>query len=286
MKIFLNAPEIENIKSQMEEEIFPGFVGASWEEDPLKADVCILDHSTWEASESQNIDSKAILLSLKDKEFNIVNLLNGRSCFHLIGYSKIHMRELKETLECFNNNSGWDRERIFGSYQDQFKYEFTNSSQIKDKLDYVLGQLNFENYFKYPTDFIRFISNELLMNAFYHGEKGGSRTVEVDTEEKPITFEVGANERGILLRIVDSNGGFDYHKLLESLIRGFKEKTPRHDTEGAGLGLYFVFNMANQFIVNVNEGKGSEIIGIIEANKRYKTYMERVTSLHYHMEKK
>ena len=76
---------------------------------------------------------------------------------------------------------------------------------------------------------------------------------------------------------------FQFEKLLDSLIRGFKEKTPRkkegESAGGAGLGLYFIFKMANQTILNVTKDKGTEIICVVDANKRYKEYMARVSSL-------
>ena len=285
MKIFLNAPNIENIEKDVEEQLFPDLLDGMWVSDKEEADIRIFDHSTWMDEDSPDL-SKDILISLEIDEINILKLLNKRPCWHLIGKSKNLIRELGETLKMLQEKKFWTNKEAFGDYQENFRYEFTSSAQIKEKLDYVLNQLNFENYFKYPTDFIRLISNELLMNAFYHGQGRKNRKENVEVKEDPIVFEVGANERGILLRIIDFNGGFEYNKMLSSLIRGFKEKTPRQDTDGAGLGLYFVFNMGNQVIFNVTQNKGTEIISIIEANKRYKHYMQRVSSLHYHLEKK
>ncbi|MCO4794149.1 MAG: ATP-binding protein, partial [Bacteriovoracaceae bacterium] len=129
-------------------------------------------------------------------------------------------------------------------------------------------------------DIIRLLANELLVNAFFHRpEIDPDRTATI-VLPKSIPIQLSRNEKSILLRVEDYNGGFAYDKLLGSLSRGFKEKKPRHDTGGAGLGFYFVFKMANQVIVNIKE-TGTEIICMFDANKRYKEYMKRVSSLHY-----
>jgi sigma-B regulation protein RsbU (phosphoserine phosphatase) len=42
-----------------------------------------------------------------------------------------------------------------------------------------------------------------------------------------------------------------------------------------------IFNHCNQFILNTKKNKRTEVIAIIDNNRRYKKYKERITSFHY-----
>jgi sigma-B regulation protein RsbU (phosphoserine phosphatase) len=69
--------------------------------------------------------------------------------------------------------------------------------------------------------------------------------------------------------------------VLDNLVRSFKEKSPLDKKDGAGLGLYLTFLHSNQFIVNLRPGFRTEVICIIDKNKRYKQYKSRIRSFHF-----
>lgn len=157
----------------------------------------------------------------------------------------------------------------------------TSSKEIKSSIDEILLNFDFSDQFNEQDDIIRLLANELLVNAFYHQLGEDQDRLSEIILDTPVLLQLARNENSVLLRVEDTNGGFLYEKMLASLSRGFKDKTPLQDTEGAGLGLYFVFKMTNQLILNLKEN-GTEIICMFDLNKRYKEYMKRVSSLHYY----
>jgi sigma-B regulation protein RsbU (phosphoserine phosphatase) len=80
---------------------------------------------------------------------------------------------------------------------------------------------------------------------------------------------------------MDCFGTLSWEKTVENLNRSFTEKTVQHKKGGAGLGLYLSFSHANQFIINRKAGLRTEVLFIIEKNRRYKNYKERIKSFHF-----
>lgn len=267
----------------MESNAFPLLNGISWVENGNKADIRLFDHTTWKLSSNQQTD---ILISDRDDEYNILELLEKKPTRHLIGKSPDMLAEIGQTIQTIQSGGFWRPDSAFGKLEQSYEHSFASSEEIKNGIDSALEKIQFDKYFNSPIDIVRLLANELLMNAFYHGQDVNSDREKKIYLETPIPFEIGVNEKGILLRIIDRNGGFSYDKMLSSLARGFRKKSPRRDAGGgAGLGFYFVFKMANQVILNVTENEGSEIICLIDASRRYKQYMQRVSSLHYFLGK-
>jgi anti-sigma regulatory factor (Ser/Thr protein kinase) len=268
LNIFRNTPEFSDLT------ITKGNLVNS----PSEADFCIYDHSTWDNSTNRETD---ILISGHEDEKNIIELMENHQSFHLIGNSPYLESELNSTLSILSQGHFWDTSHGFPKPIDSKEVQIFSSDKIKEGIDEVLSDFDFTDFFSEQQDILRLLSNELLVNAFYHqlGEdQDRSSTI---TLEKSIPLQLARNESSVLLRVEDKNGGFPYEKMLASLTRGFKDKTPKQETQGAGLGMYFVFKMSNQVILNLKDN-GTEIICMFDINKRYKEYMKRVSSLHYY----
>lgn len=167
--------------------------------------------------------------------------------------------------------------------------KFTNE-MVKD----ALSHFDFKDYFTSPLEYIQVMANELISNSLYKGPNKRRESQGLSTpDRKTPVFLKGADlvqvtlamdTKGVALSVQDSFGGLSYDILVQSLKRSFDEKTPMEKKDGAGLGLYLTFLHSNQFIVNYREGFRTEVICIIERNKRYKNYKERIRSFHYFQE--
>ncbi len=268
MKIYCNTPAFPDLKITKGE-----FV-----ESIDSADYRIFDHTSWSQATDPDRD---ILLSAQEDETNVLEHLEHLHSHHLIGNGPQLESEIDRTLSILDQGDHWDPSKGFPSPIDSKEISLSSSLDIKSGIESVLSDFDLSEQFNEQKDIIRLLSNELLVNAFYHqlGEDQ-DRSSEVKLET-PVPLQLARNESSVLLRVEDRNGGFPYDKMFASLSRGFREKTPRQDTEGAGLGLYFVFKMTNQLILNLKE-HGTEIICMFDVNKRYKEYMKRVSSLHYY----
>jgi phosphoserine phosphatase RsbU/P len=280
LKIYLNTPEIPELMTELDNHPSKTVENIEWVNDTSQADIRIYDHSLWRDAKGLETD---ILVSGMNDEFNILKLLAEKPCYNLIGKNDNYVREINQVIRTVKDKNNWNSSLFFGEYINSYNFSFNSSCEVKKELNNILDNINYEKNFKSSVDIVRLLSNELLMNAFYHNKSATADRTSNVLLEKPVIFELGLNNQGILIKVTDTNGGIQFEKLLDSLIRGFKEKTPRkkegESAGGAGLGLYFIFKMANQTILNVTKDKGTEIICVVDANKRYKEYMARVSSL-------
>ena len=162
-----------------------------------------------------------------------------------------------------------------------------SNKEINDVIDLALEGFEFKEYFDSPKKYLKVMANELITNALFHSGKGDDfeirskldrkETLKVN-EDESVEFSLGMNENFLAISVVDKSGMLTRDILVKSLERSFTEKSVEQKEGGAGLGLYMTFNHTNQFIVNVNRGVKTEVICIIDNNKRFKKYKERVTS--------
>lgn len=167
--------------------------------------------------------------------------------------------------------------------------KYTNE-MVKD----ALSHFDFKDYFSSPMEYIQVMANELISNSLYKGpNKRREAQGLTSPDRKTPVFLKGADlvqvtlamdTKGVALSVQDSFGGLSYDILVQSLKRSFDEKTPMEKKDGAGLGLYLTFLHSNQFIINYRENFRTEVICIIERNKRYKNYKERIRSFHFFQE--
>ena len=134
-------------------------------------------------------------------------------------------------------------------------------------------------------EILKLVSEELLSNAFYHS--GGeinpiARGQEILlSADKEVEFSCAANSDFLILSVKGPTSFSSRGKVLSSIKRGYKEKSPLDGKNGAGLGLYLIYENTNQFWV-INSGVNcGQMICVFEKFKRYKKARERVTSFHY-----
>jgi hypothetical protein len=281
LKIYINTPQFEGLKKKLEEILRPLFGIIDWTSSPIESDINIYDQNSWQQALASE---KNILLSKEEDEFNIINLLETRPCHHLIGFSIDFINEIQTTIQIIMSSEVWKIKENFGELEQKYSLNFKNSGEIKTKLKSLLDKINFEDQLNSSFNIVYLLSNELLMNAFFHQKNVKTERTENIELENAVEFVIGINTRGILFKVKDTNGGFPLTQIINSLSRGFKEKAPRAKTTteaGAGLGLYFTYKMSNQLILNNTEGVGSEVVCVIENAKRYIQYKQRVSSLHY-----
>ena len=170
----------------------------------------------------------------------------------------------------------------------------SDSKQSNEMVSEALKHFDFQDYFSSPTEYIQVMANELISNSLYKGpnKKRAEQGLEGHDRKSPVFLKgselvqvtLGMDSRGVALSVQDSFGGLEYSLIIKSLLRSFEEKTVMEKKDGAGLGLYLTFLHSNQFIVNFRDGFRSEVICVIEKNKRYKNYKKRIRSFHYFQE--
>lgn len=126
------------------------------------------------------------------------------------------------------------------------------------------------------TDLLIAAVDEMVVNAMYHSQ-------EIDGRESPsqVTVECGTDGRLLAVSVVDEEGSFLaddlYRGLSQGLARG-KEGVP-DDASSAGLGFRIMLDCLSQLAINVEPGRRTEVIGIVDLRKPFREYRRSVPTL-------
>ncbi len=138
--------------------------------------------------------------------------------------------------------------------------------------------------------------DELITNAVYNApvdEMGKPRFAHVD---RTVPVELEASEEVCLRLICDGHrigvsardpfGSLTPERVLEYLAKCYLRGDSQVDAKegGAGLGLYFLFNLLNSFILNISPGRATEVIGLFTITKSFKTFAKRPKSFNIFVE--
>lgn len=160
-----------------------------------------------------------------------------------------------------------------------------------DHIQEILKVQDWSEFFDSPTDHLALIANELVSNALYNGpeeKRATSAHYPIDRKDpvflkgsELVQVSLGIDAHAVGLSVMDCFGSLDWQKTVASLHRGFQEKTVQLKRGGAGLGLYLAYSHGNQFVVNRRAGVRTEVICLIEKNRRYRQYKTRLKSFHF-----
>lgn len=229
-------------------------------------------------------ENKTFILYAQIKNIDNLELLKKYNINHILGKSDIKDRELSLTLQKLFYKNIFGIEKHLGEDAIIFSEEITHSKDISEKIESLISKINVDDTFDSPKDNLRVVLNELATNAFFHQEDllDTNRKNSIFTSfNNSIILRIGRDDASIIVYVKDNIGLINKNTLLNSIERGYVEKTPRTGQSGAGLGLYMVYENLNQFHINKKKDQFCEFIGIIEVNKRYKKFKERVTSFHF-----
>ncbi len=214
---------------------------------------------------------------------------------HLVGMNEgIYGPEIMNHLRKSFERKIWGLRSYIAAESDIKILSLSDSKFTNEMIQNALGHFNFEDYFSSPIEYIQVMANELISNSLYKGpnRRRQEQGLESLDRKTPVFLKgsdlvqvtLGMDAKGVALSVQDSFGGLSYELLIASLMRSFKEKTVMDKKDGAGLGLYLTFLHSNQFIVNYRKDFRTEVICIIEKNKRYKNYKQRIRSFHFFQE--
>jgi phosphoserine phosphatase RsbU/P len=224
-----------------------------------------------------------------------MKLIEKYELHHLVGMNEtVFGPEIVSHLKKAVEKKIWGLKNYTESDADIKILSLSDSKYTNEIIQDALGHFNFDDYFSSPVEYIRVMANELISNSLYKGpnKKRQEAGLESVDRRSPVFLKgpdlvqvtLGMDNKGVALSVMDSFGGLSYDLLIASLKRSFAEKTVMEKKDGAGLGLYLTFRHSNQFIINHRKDYRTEVICIIEKNKRYKTYKQRIRSFHFFQE--
>lgn len=135
--------------------------------------------------------------------------------------------------------------------------------------------------------------DEFLMNAIYDApadEAGRPLYDEVDrredvvlTEAQAGTLSWGCDGRYLGIGIEDPFGRLTKRRVLEYLHKCFQASDGQIDEEpgGAGLGLYRIYRSLSSLVINLEPGRRTEMIGLIDVGRSGRMRRRSVRSFHF-----
>ncbi len=134
---------------------------------------------------------------------------------------------------------------------------------------------------------LRTVLDEFLSNALYNGPVDANgvarfahipRTQEVTlAPHEQIELKLCCDGRRIGVSIRDSFGSLTLDTVQRYLAKCFSGGANQVDEKagGAGLGFYQIFDALSHFVVNIEPGKCTEMIGLIDVRGSYKDFVMR-----------
>lgn len=232
-----------------------------------------------------NLDEKSVVVTKLSNEDNISQILANSRVNHLIGYNTIDLGRESKLVEILERKPVFNlKDYINENYKKETKVLISNK-KIPEVVEEIGKQFTGEFTGAIKLDVLRLVSEELLSNAFYHSGGSSNHYVRgqeiILTPDKQVEYLFAVSDEYVVVSVKGPSGFSSREKVISSIERGYKEKTPLAGENGAGLGLYMIYENCNQFwVINEREDSG-QIICVFEKFNRYKQAKERITSFHF-----
>lgn len=133
------------------------------------------------------------------------------------------------------------------------------------------------------------VADEMIMNALYDAPVDAQgkpkyahlpRTERVQLEPNQAFLEYGTDGRYFGIVCTDHFGALKAQTVVNYLRKCFLQDEYQIDTKqgGAGVGFYMIFQSISQLVINIEEGKKTETIGLIDIRPMYKDSKKRTKS--------
>ncbi|MBI3183533.1 MAG: diguanylate cyclase [Myxococcales bacterium] len=118
------------------------------------------------------------------------------------------------------------------------------------------------------TDLLVTAVDEMIINALYRAPP------ESGAQGKPVAVECGSDGRLLVVSVLDEHGRFKPSHLYAGLGRALENErnTIPDDSDSASLGFRIMLEALSQLAINVEPGRATEIIGIVDLRKSLREY--------------
>jgi hypothetical protein len=171
------------------------------------------------------------------------------------------------------------------------EYQVTHSEQRQDLIDTAETFAEEAGCHKRVASRVSLAADELLTNAIYNapvdaqgqsrfGSRPRSEPVTLD-EGEVIRFRLGTDGKRLAVATSDPFGSLSPETVLRYLTKCFHQGDDQIDTKpgGAGLGLYSLFNLLHHFVININPGRRTEAMALVDVTRSYREFASRSKSL-------
>lgn len=126
------------------------------------------------------------------------------------------------------------------------------------------------------ADLLIAATDEMLINAVYHAPQDG-----VSLAAKPIAVECAADGRFLAVGVTDQHGRLDVADIFRGLALGVAHGSQpmAEDAKSASIGFRIMLASLSQVVVNVEPGRRTEVIGLLDLRKTLREHRGSAPSL-------
>ncbi|MCO4753254.1 MAG: ATP-binding protein [Bacteriovoracaceae bacterium] len=136
----------------------------------------------------------------------------------------------------------------------------------------LMEQFQSSEHFSDISRFMKANAVELVQNALIYKRQSAS--------EGKISLEVYETPKFYNVQVTDSFGALSQDKILEKLVRAWRDKTYELKESGAGLGLFMTMMASDSMIFRLKNTERTQVCCIINKYKRLKHYKNKSPALY------
>jgi len=271
----------------------------NWVDDISQASIVMADVQAFEQSPDDSAlknfkRENIIFIGEQEKEVLWQEIIVKHKGLHIVGKNSPWVnQEMAGIIFQIEQNSSFSIQQYLGDNGYIKELNINSTHQINREIQTGLASLPLENFFDGLPDYVLTLSNELITNAFYYGIPGANpqegkyqnndrKLGVVLADGEKINVKLGINDHFLMISVKDFRGSLGKELVSSCIQRGLAER--RHQVEqkgkGAGLGLFMAFSLSNGLMIKTIPGVETEIMAVIDINKRFKNYKLRNVSFH------
>lgn len=234
---------------------------------------------------------RILVLSQKRTKDHLVELFRAGFLTNLIAKNTtIQAEEVVVTVEKIVRGDlfGMEKYLTWGIEPEQERIRHSREKDAK------LQRLEeFGDYLGLPSRLVALakgVADEFIMNAVYNApvDDAGNyryakrpRTERVDLlPHEEVTLRYACDGRHLAISVSDPFGSLTVSTIQRYLAKCFAggEDQIGCESAGAGMGFYYIFTSLSQFIINIDPGRTTEMIGLLDVSGSFRNFAERPKS--------
>lgn len=239
----------------------------------------------------QQRDGRLLLYMGGAQRTELATLFARHALTHLLARSgDLDGEELLVTVQKILRRDVFGLEKYFSWGAEQERVTLTRASERFAAIKAAAAFAERKGAQRRFVELFETAADELITNALFNaptdddGERCFAHLSRTEEVVLPAGKEVQAvfctDGRRLGISVQDPFGSLEAETVVAYLGKCFRKGSDQVDDKqgGAGLGLYYLFEMLSQFVVNIRPGERSELIGIIDIRGRYRDFSDRPKS--------
>ncbi len=200
---------------------------------------------------------------------------------------RVDPTELSVTVEKILGRDIFGIEQYLGGAASEFSVKVSRSAVKADVIEQAEAFAREAGCHPRIAEQVGSAVDELLSNAVYnaptdeHGRRRYAhypRHIPIElAPDEPVTLRLASDGHRLCISARDPFGSLEPGCAIDYLVKCLGKGANQIDSKagGAGLGLFYLFNVFNSFILNISPGRATEVVGLVEITRSFRQHAGR-----------